>query len=176
MSRKTGLSAARAREMLDYNPSTGEFVAARNSGNRRVGDRAGNVRSDGYTTISVDGVQYLAHRLAWLVCHGSWPDGDIDHINGDAADNRIANIRVATPSQNLANSKRSRRNRSGHKGVHYDSHYRRWYATMRLKGKYVFVGSYLSKEDAVAARSKAGRDLHGEFHSDEVRVVSRGKT
>jgi len=54
---------------------------------------AGSVHSTGYVRIGVDGGKYTAHCLAWLYTHGVWPSDQIDHINGNRSDNRIANLR-----------------------------------------------------------------------------------
>lgn len=58
-----------------------------------VGSVAGVINEDGFVEIMIDGVEYLAHRLVWLYVHGNFPDGEIEHINGDKTDNRIQNLR-----------------------------------------------------------------------------------
>lgn len=87
------LSRERVDALLSYDPTTGLF-RWKVGGRRRVaGGIAGTVRADGYTRISIDGVQYAAHRLAWFVTHGRWPCGIIDHDNRRRSDNRISNLR-----------------------------------------------------------------------------------
>jgi hypothetical protein len=175
---RSGLSAERAREMLNYDPETGVFLAARDSHTRSAGDPAGTTRHDGYVRVRVDGVQYLAHRLAWLIVLGEWPSGILDHINGNPADNRISNLRQANYSQNSANAKRNRRNKSGQRGVHYCKARRRWLATMTLNGRYVHIGSFLTQQEAVKARVDAGVDAHGEFYANRPSGIrpARGTT
>src|SRR5262245_33505102 len=115
----SALTAERLREVLDYDPSTGVFKSNGGRCGSRVGATlVGTVRPDGYREIRIDWQRYLAHRLAWLHVHGSWPAGDIDHVNGNPSDNRIVNLRLATRTQNNANSRR-RPNTSGFKGVHF---------------------------------------------------------
>jgi hypothetical protein len=90
------LNAARLRELMHYEPETGRVVRRTATRGHRAGAVAGCTRRDGYQVISIDGYRYLAHRLAWLYVHGAWPDGDLDHINANPSDNRIANLRAAT--------------------------------------------------------------------------------
>src|SRR5262245_16202028 len=95
-------TAAEVREALDYDPATGEFVwKIRASRNVWPGDRSGSVDAKGYRRIEIGGSCFLAHRIAWLLAYGDWPTGELDHINGDPADNRITNLR--TRAQNQAN-------------------------------------------------------------------------
>jgi hypothetical protein len=62
----------------------------------RDGKTAGCIHSSGYVRIFCDGKSYQAHRLIWALMHGVDPDCDIDHINGNRADNRLINLRLAT--------------------------------------------------------------------------------
>jgi hypothetical protein len=62
-------------------------------GFNRAGKIAGYVRKDGYRYITIDGVEYRADQIVWKLVHGEDPPGDLEHINGDRADDRIANLR-----------------------------------------------------------------------------------
>lgn len=112
------ITQQRLREVLDYDPETGEFRWLVATGRRvNVGDLAGT-DSYGRRFIRIDKRRYRAHRLAWLYVHGRWPANEIDHINGVADDNRIANLREATRSQNCENRRKPKRNStSGFLGV-----------------------------------------------------------
>lgn len=82
----------RVKELLDYNPTTGDFLWRKNLGSRAIaGARAGCRRKDGYILIRIDGALHYAHQLAVLMCIGHIPDGDgvIDHIDGDPSNNRF---------------------------------------------------------------------------------------
>jgi hypothetical protein len=97
------LTAEQSREQLDYNPETGEFRWKVPRNGVIVGAKAGTDCHDGYISIRIFGKRYMAHRLAWLHHYGEWPIGGLDHINGQRWDNRIVNLRLATPKQSAAN-------------------------------------------------------------------------
>jgi hypothetical protein len=153
------LTANELKQLVRYDAETGLFYWA---GKPRVGVRIGALAGEqniAYPRIRLRRIEYKAHRLAWLYVHGEWPSGDIDHINGDPSDNRIANLRVATPGQNLANSKRRADNSSGFKGVALQSNGRNWRA--HFGGQY--LGSFSTKEEAHAAYRRAATAAVGEF-------------
>ena len=113
--------------------------------------------------IRVDGAGYRAHRLAWLYMTSEWPTDVIDHINGDGTDNRWSNIRAATKGQNQCNRRMSRNNTSGRQGVYYRQHRGSWAAEIWFNDKKQYLGTFATKEEAVAARAAAERQLHGAF-------------
>jgi HNH endonuclease len=89
----TPLTAARLRAALRYNPDSGAFQwLGRPANGVRVGDAAGCLSSRGYLVFGIDGRNYFGHRLAFLWVKGRWPMGEIDHVNGDKADNRWCNL------------------------------------------------------------------------------------
>lgn len=101
------LTAARLRQLLRYDPTTGAFVRLQDSfagefGNVKMasaGDIAGCLMANGYIAISVDGTAYLGHRLAWLHETGAWPEDLIDHRDGVRSNNRWLNLRPATQAR-----------------------------------------------------------------------------
>ena len=105
----------------------------------------------------------LAHRVAWVMTHGEWPKEMIDHINGDRSDNRLCNLRQATRSQNLINSKLSSRNSSGFRGVSWCSAKQKWDARIYSATKLRLLGRFKTKEEAIAAYAAAAAELHGDF-------------
>lgn len=90
-------------------------------------------------------------------------DLKVDHINGDALDNRRSNLRLATHAQNLHNQRLSTRNTCGFKGVWWDNLRGKWKAGIRLGGKHHHLGYHRTAEAAHAAYTKASAELHGEF-------------
>lgn len=127
-----------------------------------VGEIAGSIDSDGYIRIAVMKRRYPAHRLAWFYVHGEWPCGLLDHKDTIRHHNWIDNLRIATPSQNLANIKRARNNTSGFKGVTYGKKARKWYAQIR-RGKRYRLGPYETPQEAHAAYVTKATELYGEF-------------
>ncbi len=126
------LTAEELRELLNYDQETGIFTRKVSTSNRvKVGAVAGCSGGDGYLLIMVQSRLYQAHRLAWLHTHGVWPKGQIDHINRDRSDNRIANLRDVTQKQNLQNRSKSSTNTSGHPGVSWNKRISKWQASIK---------------------------------------------
>lgn len=124
-----------------------------------IGRVAGTTNGMGYVQIRVFGRIYLAHRLVWAHIHGSWPSGGIDHRNRVRNDNRPDNLRPATQSENMQNSTKSAKNKSGTKGVDWHVKSGKWRASIS-KGKVsTYLGVFGSKEDAIAARLRAEMEL-----------------
>lgn len=158
------ITAERLRALLDYDPQTGIFTWKIVTSNRvKVGDVAGSKRLNGYCSVHLDGRAYLSHRLAWLYMTGNWPTHHVDHINGDPLDNRFANIREASDTQNKQNSRTRKDNRSGIKGAFFHKQTRKWASAIRLNGKSKYLGLFETAEDAHAAYCKAAKELYGEF-------------
>lgn len=155
------LTHERLREMVAYSPETGLFSCLMARKNRAVGDIEDRIAGPGYVAFCLDGRQYYAHRLAWFYMHGEWPAGEVDHINRDKTDNRLANLRVATRSQNSANIGARSDNRSGFKGVFPNK--RRWSSQVIARGKTYHLGTFDTPEMAHEAYCHAARRLHGEF-------------
>lgn len=157
----SGLSAETLRARLDYDPQTGIFRWRKN------GDPAGCVcKTNGYVLIGLDKRTYKAHRLAWLYVHGAWPCGDIDHINRNRSDNRIANLREATRSQNIANSTWEKPNATGLRGVRFVG--KKWSARIKKEYREIKLGLFDSPEEAHAAYVAATMQHFGDFTSHSV--------
>lgn len=156
------LKPDRLRELFHYDPDTGVFTyRTRASCCTRIGDVAGSVNTEGYRHIRVYGRAYKAHRLAWLYVKGVWPVGMIDHINGDRADNRFGNLREATRSENLANSRVFRRGKAFPKGVRLSPH--GFSARIQARKQSYFLGYFKSETEAAAAYEVAARNLFGKY-------------
>ena len=86
----------------------------------------------------------------------------VDHINGDGLDNRRANLRAATATQNNQN-RRPSLSRSGFKGVTKSSKSNGWYARIRVNGKLIHLGCYPDPTSAARAYDAAALEHFGEF-------------
>lgn len=154
-------NAERVRELLDYDPETGQFRWKIKRKRSQVGDLAGGLNSDGYMQFNIGGTTHYGHRLAWLHAHGAWPEGDIDHRNGDRADNRIANLRVVTRAVNLQNLRAARSdNESGLLGASMDKRRGKWRARLKTPEKTYWLGFHNTAEEAHAVYLEAKRRLH----------------
>jgi hypothetical protein len=159
------------RAAYSYDPATGEIRhLLPDRGPRVQGAIAGTLDRLGYRHLNYRKRFYKGHRVAWALHYGAWPEGEIDHINGDPGDNRIVNLRICTRLQNQMNRAAQKNNKLGKKGVQSIYEGRRYRAKISLRGKTIHLGCFKRMEDAVAAREAAERRLFGEF----ARVASGG--
>ena len=158
----SGLTAELVRELLHYDPDTGRFAwRLGRFGTRGAGGRAGYADPRGYRKICVEGRQYWEHRLVWLYVNGMWPSDQIDHVNGIKGDNRIANLREATVSENGSNQRQARSdNKTGLLGVSWNKQHKKFVAKIDLAGKRSNLGYFPTAEEGHAAYLKAKRELH----------------
>lgn len=150
--------------LLSYNPETGALTwLVQTSSRALVGDEAGCIERQGYCVIRIERKLYQAHRLAWLLTHRKWPDNEIDHINGERSDNRIANLRDVTHFENMQNRKSSpnkSKNPNRLRGT-TQTPSGKWQAHIRLNGERRYLGLFDSAEDANAAYETA-KTMHFE--------------
>lgn len=166
------------RQLLSYDPETGQltwrprspamFAGARYSparaasawNSRFAGKPALNSPdAKGYLNGGIFAHTYLTHRVAWAIHHGEWPDGEIDHINHDGTDNRIANLRLVTSAENKRNLPARRSNRTGVTGVFFNKQTRKYHAYIKRDGRRQHLGCFGTKDAATAARKSAEREL-----------------
>lgn len=158
-----GITASRLREVLNYDPLTGDFTwKARVSIRVAVGKVAGSRHGGGYIEIGIDGASYLAHRLAVLFVTGEWPASEVDHRNGNRRDNSWLNLRVSTHADNSKNMKRHSDNAAGFKGVFFDKQRKKFAATITTNGKRTHLGFYPTPQDAHSAYCIAAAANHGQ--------------
>lgn len=155
---------ARWKALLAYDPSTGALtwlprgVAWWDAQN--AGHEAGFVdHATGYRYLTLDGRKWLAHRVAWFLHHGHWPQGQIDHQDGVRTNNAMANLRDVSAQDNQRNRARSAANKSGVIGVSWDKSRGVWIAIIKADGRSKTLGRFRSIRDAERARLKAERSL-----------------
>ena len=103
--------------VFKYDPLTGAIVRTVRMGNYGAGTVCASKAQNGYIKITFRGEQMLGHRLAWFLYYKEQPPLQIDHINTIKTDNRIANLRVTTTSQNQMNIQVHDRSKTGIKGI-----------------------------------------------------------
>lgn len=111
-------------ERLSYDSSKGllrwkewKDCPSRAWNKRFKGELVGGVRKDGYVGFALETKKYKVHRVVWAMVTGFWPQGEIDHINGNRSDNRFENLREATRADNARNKTLYKVNKSGYPGV-----------------------------------------------------------
>lgn len=162
-------------ELLVYDPTTGAFIWRQRRrehftatqrrttkwlclwwNKRFAGKPAGTMSPFGYTIIRINGVDYRASRIAWILLHSYEPD-NVDHINGVRNDDREHNLRSVTFQENTKNAKLRTDNNSGVVGVGYYPLRGMWRARINHNGTSILLGYFKTRDEAVAARTAANR-------------------
>lgn len=152
------------RERFNYYPSTGVLTWRTNVRSDLVGKAAGTLQGKGYLSVVINNEhRILVHRLIWIHFYGREPKETIDHVNRIKTDNRIANLREASWSQQIMNQGMRSNNTSGFKGVIWDRDRNRYAAQLMLNGRNKYLGRFERIEDAIAARKAAEEKYFGEF-------------
>lgn len=159
------IDAKYARARLSYCPLSGVLrwrfnSTARRQWNTRYAGAVAGTFDGKHLSVRVDGRRYPAHRIAWLIIYGDAPK-EIDHANGDGTDNRIANLRAATRSQNMWNRPVRRDSAHGIKGVTRNG--KRFSAKCYVAGRDHYLGTFDTAEEAGAAYRKFAEQAHGQF-------------
>ena len=162
---KKDLTQELLHELFDYCDERGALIWKKRGPGRPVDKPAGRKHyKNGYIDFSYNYVKYAAHRMIWIWHNGPIPNGlFIDHINGVTDDNRLSNLQLCTPSENIKKSVVRADNTSGVSGVHYNSRDRVWVVNIYIDRKITFVGLSKNKEDAIAMRLEAERKHYGSF-------------
>ena len=157
------LTQARLKELIVYDPETGLVAQKPRKGVSDTSFKSGADHNRGYKQIGVAKKVHLVHRLAWLYMTGEWPANDVDHINGDRADNRWANLRQATSAENKCNSRMRSDNTSGVKGISWEAKANRWRAEIWHEGKKHYVGVSKNIDELLPKLEARRKELHGAF-------------
>ena len=177
------IDAVLAATLLTYDPVTGdlrwlhrtpEMFAAGSSkspehlANQWNATQAGKLagyktKASPYRKVRILRKNFSAHRLIWLLMTGVWPSREIDHINGVPGDDRWLNLREATHTQNMRNSKGRRHNQSGLKGAHFHKQAGKWRGRIVVNKAEINLGLFATPEEAHQAYCEAAEKYFGEF-------------
>lgn len=147
-------------QFLSYDPFSGQFTWLRDWHRAIAGEVAGKINNKGYRVIKFRGREYPAHRLAWFYVHGELPKRSLDHRDCDKLNNSISNLRLATQSQNSANTF----GRGPYlKGVSANPSETRFKAEINCNGRRLKLGAFATEAEANAAYLGAARVLFGDF-------------
>ena len=148
-------------KLLDYNQETGIFVwksgVKRNLLNRQAGCRR---KKDDCVVIGLKKNQYLAHHLAWFFVYKSWPQHEIDHIDQDRSNNKIANLRDVDHRTNCQNYRKATKNNKTSKLLGACYRNGRYYSRIRVGNKRLTIGTFDTAEEAHQAYIVAKRQHH----------------
>lgn len=168
------------RSLIDYNQETGDLTwkprpkdmfpeymnyrACSIWNKKYAGTKAlHNIGDQGYRRGCIFKGSYKAHRVAWALHYGYWPNV-IDHIDGNRLNNAISNLRETNSSGNGKNSSIGSKNTSGHLGVSWITREQKWNAKIKVDGKNISLGNYSDKDDAIKARKEA--EQRYSFHAN----------
>jgi hypothetical protein len=152
--------------------------------NLEIGERAIKLTHGRWAIVDAADYDFL-DQWTWSVCGNGYvervdPDdgsvkmhvtlfGDaghgrfVDHKNRNRLDNRRSNLRAATRSQNGANRTKATGKSSVYKGVSYAKARGLWIAEIRVNGRALRIGAFVSEVDAAMAYDAAARAHFGEF-------------
>lgn len=151
------------KQFVHYDPESGFMTRTNAYHKSKIGKVASSRNKKGHIQMQVGGFgNYLVHRLAWLYVYGAWPKNQIDHIDGDKSNNRIANLRDVTNSENSQNryGPTSWNKSSRLLGVTFHKKTGKWMAAIRKGNLRKHIGLFQNAEDAHAAYLKEKAILH----------------
>lgn len=168
-------------ELFDYDASTGELTWKVRPRHHFNSDRECNRWNSAYSGKASGGIKVSGkfkdyrQRIVWIgrkrftasrlimvmlgYSHEEIRDMQVDHINGDALDNRAENLRLVTPATNSQNMRMRSDNTTGVTGVYWYPNMKKWVAKICFNGKAECIGYYKHFKDACAAREAREKEL-----------------
>jgi hypothetical protein len=126
----------------------------------KKGQEVGSNNGKGYLQVMCKGKFYMVHRVIYLLETGVWPEGVLDHKNGNTLDNRIENLRPMTQAQNTRSYGLAHKDStSSYRGVHWFKRYKKWQAQIMYNGKRKHLGYFQEEREAARAWNQAAQQL-----------------
>lgn len=107
--------------------------------------------------------QIHMHRVILGLGLRQYDSREVDHVNGNHLDNRIANLRTCSHSENMQNRRSKRNHSSKYRGVSWSKQHRKWQANAGHNGKSSYIGRFSSERQAARVAAAKRRELYGEF-------------
>jgi HNH endonuclease len=155
------LTTEKLKALFDLS-ANGGLVRKKTSTNSPAGQEVGFAGRNGYVYAMVEGKTYPLHRLVWM-WHGNPDTKSLDHIDCDASNNRIENLRIASKSQNMQNRGIPSNNTSGTKGIHWHRGKKRWCVRIGVFGVRKYIGYFKDLELAELVAIEARNKYHGAY-------------
>lgn len=149
------------RYLFSYNEEKGILTRNISRGNKLRGSVVGVKSNRGHLNVEIDGKNYGVHRIIWKMHYLIEPSADIDHRDHNEQNNKINNLRLATVSNNLANSRIYKCNKTGFKGVGFIQG--KYIARIRYQGKLIWLGRKSTAIEAYELYKDAALKYFGEF-------------
>jgi HNH endonuclease len=165
MTDKTNIDYCIKTHEFDIYPNRGEVVSRKNHFNAHNGEVIKTKSSRGYLQMGIDGNTQRQHRVIYELYHAIKlnPNQQINHINHNRADNRISNLELVTGNQNQQWRKKTKRNKSGWKGVQVESGKDTFRAAITFRGKPMNLGRFHSKRAAAFAYNLKAEELNERY-------------
>ena len=162
------------KKLFSYNEETGIFTRlTRPCNSVKIGDVVGYTKkytdSLFYLVVEIKSKQHFLHRLAHLYVTGEFPDGAIDHIDGNGLNNKWGNLRVVDAVENGKNKKRYKNNESGYQGVSFYNLTKKWRAAISVDGKKKHLGYFGTFKEAKDRRVRA--EVEFNYHDNHGRTT-----
>ena len=153
------------RQRIELDPITGRLYwryspcLPQRWNSRWAGKPALSSFSQGYLSGSLLNRKTYAHRVVFALYYGRWPVGEVDHIDGNRANNHPSNLREATKRQNQLNSRSRDGSTSRYRCVYRQNG--KWRVQANVDGRKVHVGVFDDESEAAAAFNRFAVDNLG---------------
>lgn len=161
-----------ARRHFSYDPETGLLTWIVSTSNRALpGSVVSATRQNKgktYVQMQFKYKGYAAHRVIWLWVTGSFPEKEIDHIDGNGTNNRWSNLREVTRHQNGKNMRKRSSTLPNRTGVYWRKRINKWVVQIMVDRKHIHGGYFVDEQEAIAARKalEVEYGFHGNHGSD----------